>query len=101
MVSTLIHMQGNTHTSYSTITLVIYSLFSAFSHSLSPSLSDHLKGEAELAEEKLILGEMLAVGEQRDALVSLLEEQRLQESQEDRDLEAIMLSRGLGLHNWA
>lgn len=39
--------------------------------------------------------------EQRDALVSLLEEQRLQESQEDRDLEAIMLSRGLGLHNWA
>uniref|UniRef100_A0A4W5NFC4 BMERB domain-containing protein n=1 Tax=Hucho hucho TaxID=62062 RepID=A0A4W5NFC4_9TELE len=65
------------------------------------AVDDHLKGEAELAEEKLILGEMLEVVEQRDALVSLLEEQRLQESQEDRDLEAIMLSRGLGLHNWA
>ncbi|XP_029485958.2 protein-methionine sulfoxide oxidase mical3b-like isoform X2 [Oncorhynchus nerka] len=65
------------------------------------AVDDHLKGEAELAEEKLILGEMLEVVEQRDALVSLLEEQRLQESQEDRDLEAIMLSRGLGLNNWA
>ncbi|XP_045554597.1 protein-methionine sulfoxide oxidase mical3a [Salmo salar] len=65
------------------------------------AVDDHLKGEAELAEEKLILGEMLEVVEQRDALVSLLEEQRLQESQEDRDLEAVMLSRGLGLHNWA
>ncbi|XP_010885225.2 protein-methionine sulfoxide oxidase mical3b isoform X4 [Esox lucius] len=63
------------------------------------AVDDHLKGEAELAEEKLILGEMLEVVEQRNALVSLLEEQRLQESQEDRDLEAIMLSRGL--HYWA
>ncbi|XP_029597924.1 protein-methionine sulfoxide oxidase mical3a [Salmo trutta] len=65
------------------------------------AVDDHLKGEAELAEEKLILGEMLEVVEQRDALVSLLEEQQLQESQEDRGLEAVMLSRGLGLHNWA
>ena len=51
-------------------------------------------------EERLILGEMLEVVEQRDALVSLLEEHRQQEHQEDRDLEAVMLSRGLGLH-WA
>ncbi|KAM4615674.1 protein-methionine sulfoxide oxidase mical3b [Polymixia lowei] len=64
------------------------------------AVDDHLKGEAKLAEERLILEEMLEVVEQRDALVSLLEEQRLQESQEDRDLEAVMLSRGLGLH-WA
>ncbi|KAL0962678.1 hypothetical protein UPYG_G00343880 [Umbra pygmaea] len=59
------------------------------------AVDDRLKPEAELAEEKLILGEMLEVVEQRNALVSLLEEQRLAESQEDRDLEAVMLSRGL------
>ncbi|KAF7646000.1 hypothetical protein LDENG_00195110 [Lucifuga dentata] len=53
---------------------------------------DHLKEEAELAEERLILEEMLEVVEQRDALVSLLEEQRLQERQEERDLQAAMLS---------
>ncbi|KAM3858885.1 protein-methionine sulfoxide oxidase mical3b [Diretmus argenteus] len=64
------------------------------------AVDDHLKEEAELAEERLILEEMLEVVEQRDALVSLLEEQRLQERQEDRDVEAVMLSRGLGLH-WA
>lgn len=61
---------------------------------------DHLKEASELAEERLILEEMLEVVEQRDALVALLEEQRLQERQEDDDLEAVMLSRGLGLH-WA
>ncbi|XP_046878558.1 protein-methionine sulfoxide oxidase mical3b isoform X2 [Hypomesus transpacificus] len=64
------------------------------------AVDDHLKGEGELVEERLILGEMLEVVEQRDALVSLLEEHRQQEHQEDRDLEAVMLSRGLGLH-WA
>lgn len=50
-------------------------------------------------EERLILEEMLEVVEQRDSLVSLLEEQRLQERQEDKDLEDIMMTRGLGL-NW-
>ncbi|XP_062338913.1 protein-methionine sulfoxide oxidase mical3a-like [Osmerus eperlanus] len=64
------------------------------------AVDDHLKGEGELVEERLILEEMLEVVEQRDALVSLLEEHRQQEHQEDRDLEAVMLSRGLGLH-WA
>ncbi|CAL8323403.1 unnamed protein product [Lota lota] len=64
------------------------------------AVDDHLKGEGELAEERLILEEMLEVVEQRDSLVALLEEQRLQERQEERDLEVVMLSRGLGLR-WA
>ncbi|XP_076861318.1 protein-methionine sulfoxide oxidase mical3b isoform X4 [Brachyhypopomus gauderio] len=61
------------------------------------AVDDHLKGEAELEEERRILGEMLDVVEQRDALVSLLEEQRLQEREEDSDLEAVMLSKGFSL----
>lgn len=48
-------------------------------------------------EERLILEEMLEVVEQRNSLVSLLEEQRLQERQEDQDLEEVMMTRGLGL----
>ncbi|KAM9846092.1 protein-methionine sulfoxide oxidase mical3b [Aulostomus maculatus] len=64
------------------------------------AVEDHLKDEAELLKERRILEEMLEVVEQRDALVSLLEEQRLQESQEDEDLDALMMSEGLGLH-WA
>ncbi|KAK7896722.1 hypothetical protein WMY93_022047 [Mugilogobius chulae] len=63
------------------------------------AVDDHLKGAPELEEERLILEEMLEVVEQRDALVSLLEQQRLQESQEEHDLEALMLTKGLGL-NW-
>ncbi|XP_031420386.1 protein-methionine sulfoxide oxidase mical3a isoform X2 [Clupea harengus] len=64
------------------------------------AVDDHLKKEEELAEEKRILNEMLEVVEQRDSLVALLEEQRLQEKEEDKDLESVMLSRGFNL-NWA
>ncbi|KAK3517694.1 hypothetical protein QTP70_015671 [Hemibagrus guttatus] len=64
------------------------------------AVDDHLKNEEELAEERRILGEMLEVVEQRDALVALLEEQRLKEREEDNDLEAAMLSKGFSLH-WA
>ncbi|XP_035381066.1 protein-methionine sulfoxide oxidase mical3a isoform X8 [Electrophorus electricus] len=63
------------------------------------AVDDHLKTSTELAEEKRILNEMLEVVEQRDSLVALLEEQRLQEREEDRDLEAVMLSKGFSL-NW-
>lgn len=63
-------------------------------------LLDHLKNEKELAQEKQILNEMLEVVEQRDALVALLEEQRLREKEEDKDLESVMLSKGFNL-NWA
>lgn len=62
--------------------------------------SDHLKTEQELAQERQILNEMLEVVEQRDALVALLEEQRLREKEEDKDLEAVMLSKGFSL-DWA
>uniref|UniRef100_A0A8C1AJ29 F-actin monooxygenase n=1 Tax=Cyprinus carpio carpio TaxID=630221 RepID=A0A8C1AJ29_CYPCA len=64
------------------------------------AVDDHLKTEEELAEEKQILNEMLEVVEQRDSLVALLEEQRLREKEEDKDLEAVMLSKGFSL-DWA
>lgn len=72
--------------------------FSLIAH-LPCSFADHLKNEKELAQEKQILNEMLDVVEQRDALVALLEEQRLREKEEDKDLEAVMLSKGFNL-NW-
>ncbi|XP_034529822.1 protein-methionine sulfoxide oxidase mical3a-like isoform X2 [Notolabrus celidotus] len=61
------------------------------------AVDDHLKAACQLVEERLILEEMLEVVEQRDALVSLLEEQRLQERQEDQDLEQVMMAQGLSL----
>ncbi|KAM5170951.1 F-actin-monooxygenase MICAL3 isoform 3-T3 [Mantella aurantiaca] len=64
------------------------------------AVEDHLKTEQELADEKKILNEMLDVVEQRDALVALLEEQRLREKEEDKDLEEVMLSKGYNL-NWS
>ncbi|KAK7129855.1 hypothetical protein R3I93_019487 [Phoxinus phoxinus] len=62
------------------------------------AVDDHLKVEDELAEERRILSEMLDVVEQRDALVALLEEQRVREKEEDGDLESVMLSKGFSLH---
>ncbi|XP_062932481.1 F-actin-monooxygenase MICAL3 isoform X14 [Cynocephalus volans] len=64
------------------------------------AVEDHLKTKEELSEEKKILNEMLEVVEQRDSLVALLEEQRLREKEEDKDLEAAMLSKGFSL-NWS
>uniref|UniRef100_A0A8C5PJD4 F-actin monooxygenase n=1 Tax=Leptobrachium leishanense TaxID=445787 RepID=A0A8C5PJD4_9ANUR len=64
------------------------------------AVEDNLKSEQELADEKKILNEMLDVVEQRDALVALLEEQRLREKEEDKDLEEVMLSKGYNL-NWS
>ncbi|XP_040009232.1 protein-methionine sulfoxide oxidase mical3b-like [Xiphias gladius] len=61
------------------------------------AVDDHLKEDWQLVEERLILEEMLEVVEQRDSLVSLLEEQRLQERQEDQDLEEVVMTRRLGL----
>ncbi|KAM6896147.1 protein-methionine sulfoxide oxidase mical3b-like [Lycodopsis pacificus] len=61
------------------------------------AVDDQLKQQWELLEERLVLEEMLEVVEQRDSLVSLLEEQRLQQRQEDQDLEEVMMTRGLGL----
>ncbi|XP_067907195.1 F-actin-monooxygenase MICAL3-like isoform X2 [Heterodontus francisci] len=64
------------------------------------AIDDNLKSSEELSEEKRILNEMLEVVEQRDALVALLEEQRLREKEEDKDLEAVMLSKSYNL-NWS
>ncbi|XP_051011236.1 F-actin-monooxygenase MICAL3 [Acomys russatus] len=64
------------------------------------AVEDHLKTEEELSEEKKILNEMLEVVEQRDSLVALLEEQRLREREEDKDLEAAMLCKGFSL-DWS
>lgn len=38
---------------------------------------------------------MMRTVEKRDTLVSILEEQRLREKAEDRDLESLILSKGL------
>lgn len=60
---------------------------------------DHLKEEWQLMEERLILEEMLEVVEQRDSLVSLLEEQRVQDRREDQYTELTM-TQELGL-SWS
>lgn len=57
-----------------------------------PATEDHLKEEWQLQEERLILQEMLEVVEQRDSLVSLLEEGR----QDQQDLE-LLVAQELGL----
>uniref|UniRef100_A0A8C1X315 F-actin monooxygenase n=1 Tax=Cyprinus carpio TaxID=7962 RepID=A0A8C1X315_CYPCA len=56
------------------------------------------KSASELAEEQSLLVEIMKVVEKRDKLVSLLEEQRLKEKAEDRDLESMILSRGYQFH---
>ncbi|XP_017297649.2 MICAL C-terminal-like protein [Kryptolebias marmoratus] len=58
------------------------------------AVDDHLKEEQQLEEERLILQEMLEVVQQRDALVSLLDQQRLLERQEDQDLEQVLMAPG-------
>ncbi|XP_029351486.1 protein-methionine sulfoxide oxidase mical3a-like isoform X3 [Echeneis naucrates] len=50
------------------------------------AVDDNLKEDWQLVEERLILEEMLDVVEQRNSLVSLLDEQRLQDQQEDQNL---------------
>ena len=47
-----------------------------------------------------MLSEIMRTVEKRDMLVSVLEEQRLKERAEDRDLESLVLSKGYELH-WA
>ncbi|XP_077066714.1 F-actin-monooxygenase mical2b isoform X4 [Siphateles boraxobius] len=56
------------------------------------------KSASELVEEQSLLVEIMKVVERRDKLVSLLEEQRLKEKAEDRDLESMILSRGYQFH---
>ncbi|KAI1904585.1 hypothetical protein AGOR_G00007140 [Albula goreensis] len=62
------------------------------------AIDDSRKSSWELAEEQEIFTEMMRVVEKRDALVSLLEEQRLKERAEDHDLESLVLTKGYQLH---
>ncbi|XP_071770958.2 F-actin-monooxygenase mical2b [Centroberyx gerrardi] len=64
------------------------------------AIDDTKKSASELQEEQAILSEIMRTVERRDTLVSLLEEQRLRERAEDRDLESLVLSRGYEFH-WA
>lgn len=63
-----------------------------------PPFPDCEKSASEMVEEQSLLVEIMKVVEKRDKLVSLLEEQRLKEKAEDRDLESMILSRGYQFH---
>ena len=69
-------------------------------HIFSPLTTDTKKSASELQEEQQILSEIMRTVEKRDTLVSILEEQRLKERAEDRDLESLVLSKGYDFH-WA
>lgn len=60
-------------------------------------LIDSLKDDMDLNEEDEIFTEMMKVVEERDKLVSTLEEQRVKEKAEDQHFESIILSRGYQL----
>ncbi|XP_034445036.1 protein-methionine sulfoxide oxidase mical2b isoform X3 [Hippoglossus hippoglossus] len=64
------------------------------------SVEDTKKSASQLQEEQKMLSEIMRTVEKRDMLVSVLEEQRLKEKAEDRDLESLVLSKGYELH-WA
>uniref|UniRef100_A0A8C3KXI0 F-actin monooxygenase n=1 Tax=Chrysolophus pictus TaxID=9089 RepID=A0A8C3KXI0_CHRPC len=61
------------------------------------AIDDSLKNEMDLNEEDEIFIEMMKVVEERDKLVSALEEQRVKEQAEDQCFESILLSRGCQL----
>lgn len=64
------------------------------------AVEDTKKSASELQEEQVMLAEIMRTVEKRDMLVSILEEQRLKERAEDRDLESLVLSKGYEFH-WA
>ncbi|XP_070762813.1 F-actin-monooxygenase mical2b isoform X1 [Enoplosus armatus] len=62
------------------------------------AIEDTKKSASELQEEQEVLSEIMRTVEKRDMLVSILEEQRLKERAEDRDLESLVLFRGYEFH---
>ncbi|XP_062246040.1 F-actin-monooxygenase mical2b isoform X2 [Platichthys flesus] len=64
------------------------------------SVEDTTKSASQLREEQEMLSAIMRTVEKRDMLVSVLEQQRLKEKAEDRDLESVVLSKGYELH-WA
>ncbi|CAM5120943.1 unnamed protein product [Eretmochelys imbricata] len=61
------------------------------------AIDDSLKNEQELNEEHEIFTEMMKVIEERDKLVSSIEEQRVKEKAEDQHFESFILSKGYQL----
>ncbi|CAM5160665.1 unnamed protein product [Natator depressus] len=61
------------------------------------AIDDSLKNEQELNEEHEIFTEMMKVIEERDKLVSSIEEQRVKEEAEDQHFESFILSKGYQL----
>uniref|UniRef100_A0A8C4JKU3 BMERB domain-containing protein n=2 Tax=Dromaius novaehollandiae TaxID=8790 RepID=A0A8C4JKU3_DRONO len=61
------------------------------------AIDESLKDEMDLNEEDEIFTEMMKVVEQRDKLMSTLEEQRVKEKAEDQHFENFVLSRGYQL----
>ncbi|KFO78341.1 MICAL C-terminal-like, partial [Cuculus canorus] len=61
------------------------------------AIDENLKDEMDLNEEDEIFTEMMKVVEERDKLVSALEEQRVKEKAEDQHFESIILSKGYRL----
>ncbi|XP_023714226.1 protein-methionine sulfoxide oxidase mical3a isoform X4 [Cryptotermes secundus] len=61
------------------------------------SIDDSSKSSEDVVKEGQILREMLEIVERRDSLIALLEEDRQRYQEEDRDLEAQMLAKGLRL----
>ncbi|XP_048462939.1 F-actin-monooxygenase MICAL2 isoform X2 [Rhincodon typus] len=64
------------------------------------AVDESKKVEKDIAEEKQILDEMMDVIKQRYKLDFLLKEQRLQEKEEDRDLESWLVAKGYKF-NWS
>uniref|UniRef100_A0AAV2KYM6 F-actin monooxygenase n=1 Tax=Knipowitschia caucasica TaxID=637954 RepID=A0AAV2KYM6_KNICA len=64
------------------------------------AVDDSKKSASELRQEQQMLAEIMRTVERRDELVCAMEEQRLKERAEDRDLESLLLSRGYEFH-WA
>ncbi|KAI3370864.1 hypothetical protein L3Q82_007381 [Scortum barcoo] len=62
------------------------------------AIEDTNKSASELQEEQEMLSEIMRTVEKRDMLVSILDEQRLRERAEDKDLESLVLSKGYELH---
>lgn len=63
----------------------------------SMSLEDSEKSKIQLEHEQRIYNELIEVVDERDKLVAMLEEERVREQEEDRDLENVMRAKGYSL----
>ncbi|KAH3738337.1 hypothetical protein DPMN_044971 [Dreissena polymorpha] len=63
----------------------------------SLSLDDSLKSPGQRDKEQKIYQELIDVVEERDRLVAMLEDERLREQEEDKDLESVMKAKGFAL----